>query len=260
LDASGKIVLATTVRPKNRDPFYVLVARFDDNGKPDLSFGTNGQVALTASTGSDSLLATNIFVSNKNEVFISAVDFPDGASANGTSIFKLSQDGSLASGFGEGGIYLPSRTEWTCCLAVDSSDRIYIAGSYANSEMYVIRIAPEGAVDDTFGHGGAILFSVGASNTFPQALVLDASGGFRVFGYAQDYMYDTGRIFLLHANANGTLNAAVGFGGIYEEPCGFSNCSPRSMVIDKQNRPTMTIYSGQPILYRYDELFGVGFE
>lgn len=73
-------------------------------------------------------------------------------------------------------------------------------------------------------------------------------------------MYDTGRIFLLHANADGTLNAALGSGGVYEEPCGFSNCYPSSMAVDQQNRPTITIYSGQPILYRYDEMFGAGFE
>ena len=257
VDAIGRIILASSVTSKTDGSSYAVVARFTENGKIDNTFGVNGQVILRASDPDGFLVATNIAV-NEGQTYVSAVHFPLHGGADGSSIFKLSEDGSLNGSFGNHGEfrYEPGSGGWVTCMALDASGHIFFADS-SDTEMRVSKLTPEGLYDVQFG---TARFHVGAAATSPRAMALDPNGGFKVFGFANDYAYDTGRIFLLHANGDGTLNAAMGSRGIYEEPCGFSNCDPRAMVVDKQGRPTMSVFSGETVVFRYDELFGDGFD
>jgi hypothetical protein len=69
----------------------------------------------------------------------------------------------------------------------------------------------------------------------------------------------------VHYNLDGTLNTAVGFGGIFTTMLGEYSSGAAAVLIDPQGRPTLAAYGTDrdgafPALLRYDGLFSEGFE
>lgn len=216
------------------------------------------------SVSDEDLLLADFHVSKDDELVVSGLRRSRNTYDATADLFKLTANGRMDNTFGMSGIYHFALIEsaLSASTAINSSDQIYFATSNLNDRnMSVTRLTSNGNLDSSFGINGNVVMSVGGYSNAPQQLLLDSHDRLNVVGYAQDWQYDAGEIFLLHLNADGTINKAMGSDGIYTQPCGFFYCSMSGALIDQLNRPIIASYTnGQVFLFRYDELFGTGFD
>ncbi len=104
---------------------------------------------------------------------------------------RYAPDGSLDAGFGTAGIVLIPLGANTndAALALDSADRIYVAGGCSNGTLFcVTRLLASGAVDGTYGTGGtaSALTSGGYFVYDIQGVVVDATGAAVAGGHCYD--------------------------------------------------------------------------
>lgn len=258
---SGKIVLAATAWPNDGSSAYILVSRLAADGSSDSTFGNGGETTLAVAADED-LFLSDLLTTNENELVLAGMRRSRATYKSSTDIFEFDANGGLDSSFGSSGIYRDPNTSLSSAIAVDSSGRLYLAcASSDDDSMSVTRFTAKGVSDSTFGLTGRVKHRVAEYQSLPTKLLLDSRGRLNVFGFSRNWQHDTGAVFLLHLNADGSANKAVGSYGIYSQPCGLSSCSLRGALIDQENRPIIATYTdSQTILFRYDELFGAGFD
>jgi uncharacterized delta-60 repeat protein len=135
-------------------------------------------------------------------------------------VYRLNQDGSLDTGFGDNGlVQLPaaerSRVDQATAIVVEPDGRIVVAGSTVRSghrSEILIRLLPNGAIDPTFGASGVVVlpgrFSTAAVRiplNLTQLVRTDA-GHYRVS--------DSGSCQVVGLTPDGTLDPAFGSSGI----------------------------------------------
>ncbi|MDB5326807.1 MAG: hypothetical protein JWM57_2376 [Phycisphaerales bacterium] len=168
-DASGRPYLFL----QKSETTQVFLARLSDDGTPDLSFGSSGQVAL-----GDALRT----VGRPNvEVYSPTIAFtPDGGvvvtiqrSGSGghmrRRLIRLNSDGSPDAGFGDGGgiDFVSARYDQDAFTAtVDSTGGVYVATravTYGGPTLVsTVRLRPDGVFDRHFGRQAAFIDNVTA--------------------------------------------------------------------------------------------------
>jgi uncharacterized delta-60 repeat protein len=265
IQSTGRIVVASSVEPYDPTSPYIFIGRLSADGVADGFFGSGGQTTLSTGTAEEDLTLVGLQITRNDELVTGERRIPRGSTSGTADIFKLSADGELDSAFAKGGIYhwIPSEPAYLRALAVDSQDEIYLAAVEvsASGDMSINRLKATGVLDNNFGVEGNATFSVGNLVSEPAELLFDSHGRLNIFGHSQDWEVGAEQIFLLHLNANGSLNGAVGSGGLYAQPCGFASCGFVGALIDKENRPIVAMDTvPDAVVYRYDELFGAGFD
>jgi hypothetical protein len=154
-----------------------------------------------------------------------------------------------------------------CCVAVDNEGGIIITGEADTKtdtdRLFVARLNQNGSIDRTFGSSGFSRPFISMSDSGSSGLTIDSKGRPLVAGYSADFAY--GVATLVHFNRDGSLNTAVGFGGVFTTPLGLDSSFATSVLVDSYGRPNVTIGAYDrdgsiPILVRYDEMFGDGFD
>lgn len=144
-----------------------------------------------------------------------------GATSRSTAITKLRRNGSLDTTFGSGGVTtlrVGDRITYPAAVVLDGVENIVVAftrfPSPAPSELGVLRVDGDGAIDPSFGTGGALRFAVpGATSAEAADLLIDDLGRIWLLGSAT--MDDgSSRVVIARVLSNGTLDPAFGSGGI----------------------------------------------
>ena len=142
-----------------------IAARYGANGALDNSFGSAGKISgLFASTGGEARAAT---LAADHKIVIAGHIQSDFALA------RLNLDGSLDAGFGTAGkVITPLVAEnWNqaTALARQADGKLLVggwvyAGPGTKGNFAVLRYAPEGTLDPSFGTGGKVITPVSAAN------------------------------------------------------------------------------------------------
>ena len=171
------------------------LAKFNDNGSRDTTFGNNGEVLLGLLPGGGSVVPVAFQADGKIV----------GAYADGTTdheaivVIRYNPDGSLDGGFGTGGKVIttanslfggsPAGTR-VRAVAIDSAGRIDVAGGaglYGGNglDSLLLRYDASGALDTSFGSNGAVITnnSLVYSNEEYTSLVLQSDGKIVAAGY-----------------------------------------------------------------------------
>lgn len=207
LQPDGKIVVAGSSFESD-----AVVARYHGDGKPDLEFGQEGVTTVSVSP-----------VSRARAVEVT----PDGRIAVVGSIrpesdydflaFRLLEDGSLDPGFGTGGVVTTAFSDGHDHL-VDVTlypDGSIVATGTAGTDVALVRYAPDGTLDPSFGEGGVVTTSLSQS-AFARTIALDGDA-ILVAGYS--FLDPDGSHFVLaRYTADGGLDPAFGDGGLVTEP------------------------------------------
>lgn len=220
----------------------VLVLRYDVNGTPDSTFGTDGVVTYS-SPGSGTDIGFGVAVQADGSIIVV------GETANRTSqdaiVLRYTATGSPDNRFGTGGVFTYGSTgmDRGFSTAIQQDGKIIVAGSSVvknKDDVLVFRLTPNGTMDNTFGSGGAVLFS-GAGDNFDygNCVTLQADGKIVVSGAASD-----GRVFdclLLRYNPDGTPDTTFGKDGVavYSSADGKNNYG-YAHVIQKDGRIVIT--------------------
>jgi len=162
---------------------YLRLARYESNGLPDNTFGTNGVVATSMLAGGLIDMAPQ---ADGRLVFV--FFYIGGGGMPRVTVARFNEDGSLDAGFGSGGtVLLPFLGQ---AVVVQRDGKIVVGGASTRPvggyppglfellDFEIARLHPDGSLDESFGGEGSGLvttrFNSGRSEI--RALELDAQG------------------------------------------------------------------------------------
>jgi uncharacterized delta-60 repeat protein len=162
----GDAIFAAATRTEGGDDLF-SIARYLPNGRPDTTFGTNGQTrtpigATTYSRGDAAV------VQNDGKVVVAGYAL---TSAKGyeLAVVRHLADGSLDASFDADGVATAggagSSTDFGHAVAVQADGRVLVAGQMSG-QAAVVRFTPDGALDPTFDGDGKVVVDLvpGASD------------------------------------------------------------------------------------------------
>lgn len=197
---------------------FCVIARFNSDGSPDLSFASGGTLKfrpsfdITGVSGLD-LMSNGMILAN-----IATKDGPFSAA-------RVLPGGSLDPSFGSGGIAtiaLPFIEARSSDLAVRQDGRVVVAGTAEpfdvdGSDTVVARLTSTGAIDGTFGVGGftriGTIRNEGAVDCW-----FDGTG--KVVAAGTAWEDDLAALQVVRLNPDGSLDASFGSSGVSFIPLG----------------------------------------
>jgi uncharacterized delta-60 repeat protein len=152
----GKTVFVGAIRNASGTQSDFLLGRINTNGNLDTAFGSNGTV--TMDLGGDSESLSGIFIDNEQKIL-----------AVGTS--------------DEIGFYnspIPSGSVLTS-FAVDNEGNLFITGT-GNGDLLIVKHAPNGIPDNTFGVSGSVTHDLGSTNESATKSIIQNDGKIIIAG------------------------------------------------------------------------------
>ena len=181
----GKILAAGRTYSGGRVGNDVLVTRWNTDGTPDTTFGSNGSVIHDVNGNGD--IAFSILVQPDGKILTA------GASNNGTNddffALRLDTNGTpdtTFSGDGEIIITFGTGTEFCYDLALQPDGKPVLAGftTLTNEDIAVARLTTTGELDTTFDTDGRVTTTIGTGTDRGYSVVVQTDGGIVVGGYA----------------------------------------------------------------------------
>src|SRR6266478_4309589 len=235
LQSDGKIVAAgRTFAPTNND---FAVARYDRDGKLDLSFNATGKA--TADFGKRDY-AHSVAVQSDGKIVVAGdAEHDDGRifavarfNADGTPDISFNKTGKLTTDFGSGNAEARG-------VAVQSDGKIVVAG-YASpnniENVALVRYNADGNLDTSLGGTGKVITPVALSGSNATSVALQSDGKIVVAGFAVD---SSGRCYdfaLVRHNADGSLDTSFNDGGKVTTPIGNGDARCEAMALQKDGK------------------------
>jgi uncharacterized delta-60 repeat protein len=223
LQDNGKIVVGGYVRTGGFLSFALV--RYNTDGTPDNSFGSNGIVItdMTAAVdGSDVIQAIALQPDGR----IIAAGYSNNAGMTGPltmdfAVARYNSNGTPDNSFGNDGKVITSIEGFTAgikSLVVQPDGKIIAAGSgdgNNGSDMVLVRYLATGELDNSFhGDGIAITNTGNGRNEEIHDIILQPNGKILAAGYT-DYGYATDHDFIVaRYNTDGSPDGSFGAGGM----------------------------------------------
>lgn len=176
----------------------VIVARYDNFGTPDNSFGTNGIVTTTFAANAFQVQGMALQSDGKILVVASNGNF---------TIIRYNTNGSLDNSFGVNGVITTNGGTANAIKIQQDGKIVAVGSSTANGYNMVCRYDQMGTLDNTFGNSGIIKTLAGRAN----ALTMQPDNKILVGGFTSAF---NGSISAVRYNTDGSLDAGFGNGGI----------------------------------------------
>ena len=180
IQSDGKIILAGYATAYiGSYSFYVFaVARYQENGALDPTFNGNGKVTTPLSISAD---ATAVALQSDGKILLAGTA-NDGINDD-FAVVRYQSNGSLDTTFNGTGTLITNlfpNDNFLSSLAIQPDDKIVLGGyTYSSGTIGVFALArlhSHGAVDTTFGSGGAVTTAVGSTNDFITSIRLQDNG------------------------------------------------------------------------------------
>jgi uncharacterized delta-60 repeat protein len=209
LQPDGKIVVAGYTNGSS----YIALARYNSDGSLDTGFGDGGKVmsdfdkcngvegyAMALQSDGKVLVAGDCEpINNNNEAFL---------------LVRYNSDGSLDTGFGNGGI-VTTDFSWNedegHAVMLQADGKIVVAGGMStypnNIDFELARYYSDGSLDAGFGKSGKVTTDFFGRDDYGYAVALQGDGKIVVAGSSG------GDFALARYNSDGSLDAGFGTGG-----------------------------------------------
>jgi uncharacterized delta-60 repeat protein len=170
VQADGKIVVSGTV-PGGGFEYREFIARFHENGTPDVHFGTGGGSTVVPTL---SILPISLAIQPDGKFVVGGgVSCAICPGASPATVTRFTHEGLLDPKFESSGIATVPGDDMVRGVAVDPLGRI-LGVDITASGFEVFRLRPNGTLDPAFGSGGAVETSILAYDTaFALALQRD---------------------------------------------------------------------------------------
>lgn len=207
---------------------YLVLARLDADGAPDLAFGSDGYAFIPSTGFSHSDFCFDVVVQSDGKIVAvgDGLDSVGGGNFNVFEIVRFDADGVLDTTFGGGtGIVIVNPGTdffggYARSVALQSDGKIVVAGFWTmaanNADFMVARLLPDGTLDATFNSTGiATIDFPGVANSFDYAtgVAVDTDGRIVIAGVAGANT-GFGNIGLSRLTPDGHLDANFGTDGI----------------------------------------------
>ncbi|MFO0630694.1 MAG: hypothetical protein U0325_34405, partial [Polyangiales bacterium] len=250
---SGKVVVLATVEhagamdARDRD---IALARFNPDGTPDSTFGTNGVVTLDLSDG---VLDGTTYVADTawglaaypdDRLVVTGARKRDGATDTDFAVVRLTADGARDATFGTNGVAsvdVNNRSASPRTASVLADGSIVMAGYMTDGGVVkpvLFKLTNAGQLDTTFGTGGIYTETVLAVATEAYAARLQGTS-FVTAGYGRATSMESIDWLSLRISATGTRDLTYGNMGVTRlDRMGFAD-NARDLVILPDNRVMM---------------------
>lgn len=146
------VVVGSRLNGSNRE---CAVIRYNPDGTLDTAFNTTGSVFTAVGFSSEAMA-----VALQSDGKIVTAGYSNNGSNDSITIVRYTSAGAADTSFGNSGVITPtvpgSYNSRALAVAIDSSDRILIAGYADNSGAVLVRYTKDGALDSTFGSNGIV--------------------------------------------------------------------------------------------------------
>ncbi len=216
----GRSIMAGT-RGSGSSSRWILTGQ-SSVGALDPSFGDDGMVVAGPPPGGGDLgaIVTDSMLDSSGRIVLVGYSFAAGTGAADVLVGRFLSDGTPDPSFGDDGmvaIDLGGR-EWAYGLAVDTSNRIVLAGGHGEAaapELMLLRLLADGSIDGTFGVGGIAGLAWPGPNQANDVILL-ADQRLIVSATVSTGEYYVGK--LLRLDANGQLDVSYGIAGLADAP------------------------------------------
>ena len=226
----------------------MVVARFTDAGDLDAAFGTGGVFRINVVAAGAGELARGVAVQSTGHiVFAGAVEADptaQGLAVNdrNVAVVRLNPDGTLDSGFGDGGVTLLDMgkgmevvddlgvASWAGAdafwwLGVTATDEIVVSGATrspaggerTDTDFAVFRLTPTGMPDAAFGKKGLFTLDIEQANASGRNAFVLADGAILVGGYANTPSFGTVQPVLFKVTPDGDLDQTFADDGVFHD-------------------------------------------
>ncbi len=211
----GKILAAGFAASCSGGMFEFALAKYEQNGTLDTTFGTQGKVMTNFGDGWDRAEALTVLENGQILVV--------GSSSNGTdddfALARYDADGTLDTTFGTQGkttTHFGYSHDWASSLTVLANGKILVGGSSSNGtdmDFALARYDADGTLDTTFGSGGKATIDFGSGSDQIAAHSVLESGKILAAGYATNSNDRDFALALWDADSGGPLE----FVGVYKD-------------------------------------------
>jgi len=211
---------------------HFVVVRFNANGTPDASFGSNGEVITAISKNSSDIGEAMVFQSD-GKIVLAGETKPNNTSFEDLALVRYNANGTLDTSFGLGGKVtmrfaspIHSSIDPRCVnLALDpntspldpnSGKLVVVAQLQSPAGAVVVRYNTNGTLDTTFGtnHAG----SVNLGNPTYPSVAVQSDDRIVVAGTVNNLQTGNDDVGLDRLNPDGTLDTSFGTGGVVVTP------------------------------------------
>ena len=213
----GKILIAAETRNTNND-YDFIVARLNEDGSYDTTFGTNGISVITFGASSDER-PNAITLAADGKIIV--VGNTDGGVIWQTAISRLNADGTLDTSFSNDGkqsLSVTNRSDYLNGVEVTFDGKIIAAGggvfnSGSNQgRMVIVRYLNNGELDPSFGTNGFVTLNVLDASCIGESIISLPDGKSLIGGYANGVGIQ--RSFaIIRLDINGNLDPTFGTNG-----------------------------------------------
>ncbi len=228
----------------------IQLFRHNPDGSSDMSFGSGGAAPFPAGLGAPAALA----IQSDGKIVVagahgySSYGFCNGQFGACTSlpldhpfVARFNADGTIDTTFGEQGSVVTSlgRHSWISDLVVQPDGKI-VAGGTIDGKFLVLRYTSDGTLDTQFGDGGTVVTSFGllrdTDRNAISGVALQPDGRIVVAGTYESPTRTAFRvpsdIAVARYNADGTLDATFGDGGIVRTAIGEDSSWAHDIVVE----------------------------
>ncbi|MGC8765465.1 MAG: hypothetical protein ACP5QT_06235 [Brevinematia bacterium] len=223
IQSDGKIVVAGGSW-FNASFYDFSLARYDNQGTLDTTFGDNGRNTISFANVSDN--ASAVAIQSDGKIVIAAQIEAGGGTTRCFCLARFNIDGTLDSSFGTNGkVNITFSSDEGPNAIVIQSGKILVAGYCRNNnrDFALLYFNSNGSPDSSFGTNGngLVTTSIGPGDDVARGLAIQQDGKIIVAGYS--YNGSNNDIALVRYNINGTLDTTFGSNGIIITPLGPGN-------------------------------------
>ena len=214
----GKILIAAESKNSN-DDYDFVIARLNQDGSYDTTFGINGISVITFGSSTDER-PNKIIVTPDDKIII--VGNAEGGIIWKTAIARLNSDGSLDTSFSADGLFtlsITNRSDYLIGVDITFDGKIIAAGgavfdSGSNQGRYaIVRYLNNGDLDPTFGTNGVVTLNIFDGSCIARSIISLPDGKSLVAGHASGN--GTQRSFsIIRLDINGNIDSTFGDNGV----------------------------------------------
>lgn len=182
-------IIATGYSHDGTSSWDFLTVRYTKNGKPDLSFGTNGKVYTDFGEVDQ---ANGLIIQASGKIIVAGSTHDLANNYSNIALARYTPEGTLDNTFGSGGktMYVDASSHITGnSIAASPSNKFAIAGSVYNGAGYdfaLIRFFLNGSLDSAFGYNGKIITDFNLADDFANAVSIQTDNKIIVSGSTVD--------------------------------------------------------------------------
>ena len=217
IQSDGKIVAAGKSDTSGSYNWEFALVRYDIDGNPDATFGTNGIVITPVGTGTNGSYANSVAIQSDSKIVAAGRSHTGGYNYD-FALVRYDINGSLDATFnGDGKVTtaIGSFTSIAKSVAIQENGKIVALGyveTFTDYDFALVRYDINGSLDKTFGTDGIVTTDVDGQSDKATSMVIQSDGKIVVAGFSSNG--DNWDFALVRYDINGSLDTNFGTNGI----------------------------------------------